>query len=173
MARIPEKVNDFRVYVNGSPELKGVSDLQLPSLNPKTETVSGGGLMGEYDAPNFSHLESMKATINWRVINDELIEFLKPEVIKVDFRVANQELEGSKGKHEFGVNRIVIRGIPMNNDLGKVAKGSPYEGSSEIEVLYIKMEYNGKTLIEIDKLNYIYRVGDVDYMEKLRAALGM
>ncbi|WP_433595130.1 phage major tail tube protein [Lysinibacillus xylanilyticus] len=173
MAKIPEKLNDFRVYANGSPEIKGVSDLQLPPLNPKTETVSGGGIMGEYDSPNFGHLESMKATINWRVINDELLEFLKPEAIKLDFRLANQEYDGSKGKHEFGVNRIVIRGIPINNDLGKVAKGSAYEGSSEVEVLYLKMEYNGKPLVEIDKINYIYRVGNVDYLEKLRAALGI
>jgi len=173
MAKIPEKLNDFRAYANGSPELKGVADIQLPPLNPKTETVSGGGIMGEYDSPNFSHLESMKTTINWRMINDELLEFLKPEAIKLDFRLANQEYDGAKGKHEFSVNRIVIRGIPINNDLGKAAKGSPYEGSSEVEVLYIKMEYDGKTLIEIDKLNYIYRVGNVDYMEKLRAALGI
>ncbi len=173
MARVPEKANDFRVYVNGSPELKGVADLQLPSFNSKTETVSGGGVMGEYDSPNFSHLESMKATINWRMINDELLEFLKPKAIKLDFRLANQEYDGAKGEHEFSVNRIVMRGLPINNDLGKAAKGSPYEGSSEIEILYIKMEYNGKNLIEIDKLNYIYRVGDVDYMEKLRAALGI
>ncbi|MGE8036824.1 phage major tail tube protein [Lysinibacillus sp. NPDC093692] len=173
MPRIPEKLNDFRAYVNGSPELKGVADLQLPSLNPKAETVSGGGVMGEYDSPNFSHLESMKTTINWRMIGEELLEFLKPVAIKLDFRLANQEYDSLKGSHEFRVNRVVIRGIPMNNDLGKVSKGSPYEASTEVEVLYLKMEYDGKTLVEIDKLNYIYRVGDVDYMEKLRAALGI
>lgn len=173
MAKIPEKLNEFRVYVNDSPELKGVSDVQLPPFNAMTETVSGAGVMGEYESPNFGHLQSMKATINWRMTTDELLEFLKPETLKLDFRLANQEYNSTKGKHEFSVTRVIMRGIPVNNDPGKASKGSPYEGSSEVEILYIKMEYEGKTLIEIDKLNYIYNVGEIDYMEKLRAALGL
>lgn len=173
MPRIPEKLNEFRAYVNDSPELKGVADLQLPSFNHMTETVSGGGVMGEYESPNFSHLQSMKAAINWRMITAELLEFLKPQALKLDFRLANQEYDSVAGQHDFTVTRVVMRGIPINNDPGKVKKGSPYEGSSEVEILYIKMEYEGKTLIEIDKLNYIYRVGNVDYTEKLRKALGI
>ncbi|MFF2794981.1 phage major tail tube protein [Lysinibacillus xylanilyticus] len=173
MPAIPEKLNEFRVYVNGSPELKGVSDLQLPSLKAMAETVGGGGIMGEYESPNYSHLESMKLTINWRSINSELLDFLKPKSLKLDCRLVNQELDSVKMEHGFNVNRVVIRGIPISNDLGKASKGSPYEGSSEIEVLYMKMESNGKTLIEIDKLNYIYRVGDEDFMDKLKAALGI
>lgn len=39
MSIIPEKLNDFRVFLSGKPDLKGVADLQLPSLEFLTETV--------------------------------------------------------------------------------------------------------------------------------------
>ncbi|CDX01300.1 Phage tail tube protein FII-like protein [Desulfitobacterium hafniense] len=170
---IPEKLNDFRIYINGSTDLKGTADLQLPSFESMTETVSGAGIAGEYESPNIGHFSSMKFTINWKMITGELTEFLKPEVMMIDCRLANQEYNAVQGKHEFKANRVVVKGIPTTNDLGKAEKGSTYDGSSEIEVLYIKVQRDGKTLVELDKINYIYIVDGVDYMVKLRTALGM
>ncbi|KAB8126906.1 phage tail protein [Gracilibacillus oryzae] len=170
---IPEKLNDFRVYVNGSTDSKGISDLQLPPLESMTETVSGGGIAGEYESPNIGHLGSMKLTINWTVLNDDLTEFLKPQTLMIDCRLANQEYNPTKGKHEFVPNKVLVRGIPTSNDPGKAEKGTPYEGSSEVEVLYMKLERDGRTILEFDKINYIYKVDGVDYMADLREALGM
>lgn len=173
MAKIPEKLNDFRMFVNDSPELKANADVELPSLNFMTETVSGAGVQGEYESPNYTHLESMKVKVNWRLICDEIIEFLKPQTLKLDLRAANQVYDNVTGKHEFTVTRAVIKGIPLKNEPGKLSKGAQYDGSTEIEVLYMKLEYQGRTLIEIDKINYIYKVDGVDYSEPLRKALGI
>lgn len=170
---IPEKLNDFRIYANGSTDLKGVADLQLPSFEPMSDTVSGAGIAGEYDSPTLGHFQSMKLTINWKVITSEIVEFLKPQPINIDCRLANQEYNSTKGKHEFKANRVIVRGIPGPNDLGKAEKGSTYDGSTEIEILYIKIERDGRTLVELDKVNYIYNVDGVDYMSALREALGM
>lgn len=170
---VPEKLNDFRVYVAGNPDLMGVADLQLPSLEFMTESVAGAGIGGEYESPNIGHLQSMQFTLNWRMITGELLEFLKPQVLTVECRLANQEYFVSKQRHYLKANRVVVRGIPVKNDLGKAEKGSPYDGSTDIEVLYIKVERDGKTLIEVDKINYIYIVDGVDYMAEIREALGM
>lgn len=173
MSIIPEKLNDFRVYVSGKSDLKGVADLQLPSLEYLTETVNGAGILGEYESPAYGHFQSMKFAINWRVTSDELLDFYKPEAITVDCRLANQEYDAIKGKHHFKPNRVLVHGLATKNDLGKVQKGSPYESSTEIEVLYMKVEREGKVLLEIDKINYIFIVDDVDYSARLREALGM
>lgn len=170
---IPEKLNDFRIYANGSGEKTGVADLQLPSFEAMTDTVNGAGIAGEYDSPNIGHFQSMKLTINWRLITGEITEFLKPQMINVDCRLANQEYNPTKGKHEFKANRVVVRGIPTKNDLGKAEKGAANDGSTEIEIHYIKVQREGKTLVELDKDNYIYIVDGVDYMADIRAALGM
>lgn len=170
---VPEKLNDFRVYVAGSTDLQGVADLQLPSFEAMTDAISGAGIAGEYEAPNLGHFQSMKFVINWRMITGEITEFLKPQALTVECRLANQEYNSTDGKHMFKANRVVVRGIPSTNDLGKAEKGSTYDGSTEIEVLYIKVERDGKVLVELDKINYIYIVDGVDYMADIRAALGM
>lgn len=173
MPIVPEKLNDFRVFANGSPDLKGVADLQLPSFDAMTETLSGAGVAGEYESVTFGHFQSMKFVINWRMITDELIDFLRPEAISVDCRLANQEYDSTAGKHRFRPNRVFVRGQVTKNDLGKAAKGSAYEGSSEVEVTYIKVEREGKTIVELDKINYKFVVDGFDYMAAIREALGM
>jgi uncharacterized protein len=172
MGLIPEKLNDFRVFVSGSSDLKGVADLQLPSFDAMTETVSGAGIAGEYESVNLGHFQSMKFTLNWRMITSELTEFLKPESIQVDCRLANQMYDQVSGKHQFKASRVLVKGAVTKNDLGKASKGSPYEGSSEIEVTYLKVEYDGKIIVELDKINYIYKVNGFDYMAAIRKALG-
>jgi uncharacterized protein len=173
MSIIPEKLNDFRVFVSGSPDLKGVADLQLPSFDAMTESISGAGIAGEYESVNYGHFQSMKFTLNWRMITGEIAEFLKPEAIQLDCRLANQEYDSTLGKHKFNPNKVVVKGQVTKNDLGKAAKGSAYDGSSEVEVTYIKLEREGVKLVEIDKTNYIYEVNGVDYMAAIREALGM
>lgn len=173
MSIIPEKLNDFRVYEPGNPDYKGVSDIQLPSLEHMTEAINGAGILGEYESPAFGHLSSMKLVLNWRVTSKELLSFFRPEAMEIDCRMANQEYNEQLGKHNFTANRLYVRGIPVKNDLGKVQKGSPYEGSTELEVLHMRLECDGEVLIEVDRINYIYRVGGVDYTQKLREALGL
>jgi len=170
---IPDKLNDFKVYVNGSPDLKGVADLQLPSFEAMTDTLSGGGIAGEIETPNLGHFQSMRLTINWTSILDDLSEFFKPQAVMVDCRLANQEFNPAKGQPEIKATRVVVRGIPVTNNLGNAQKGGKYEGSTEIEVIYIKVERGQKTLVELDKINYIYKVDGVDYMAQIREALGM
>ena len=173
MSPIPEKLNDFRVSLSGRADLRGVADLQLPSFEPLTETVNGAGILGEYESPSFGHFGSMKLVMNWRVMSDELLDFYIPEAITVDCRMANQSYNSVKGKHEFPAMRVLVHGLATKVDPGKVQKASPYESSTEIEILYVKVESNGKILVELDKANYIYIVDGVDYAARLREALGM
>lgn len=170
---IPEKLNDFRVYLNGSSDLKGIVDLTLPSFEPLTESVKGAGIAGEYESPNIGHFQSMKLTLNWRVLNDDLSKFLAPVAQKIDCRGANQEFDAATGTYSMKSVRVLVQGTPGKIEPGKMEKGSPYEASTEIEVTYIKIEIDGKTVVELDKLNYKYVVNGVDYLAEVRKALGL
>ncbi len=169
----PEKLNEFRIFANDKPDLLGVSDIELPELNFMTETVNGAGIFGEYESPNFGHLESMQLKISWRVITKELVDFYKPDGIKLDCRLLNQHFETKNRKHQVTPSRVLVLGSVTKNSLGKVEKGSPYEGSSEVEVHYIKIEENGKVLYEYDRHNYIYKVDGIDYGARIREGLGL
>jgi uncharacterized protein len=170
---VPQHLNDFKIYKDGSTDYKGVADLQLPSFDPMTETVSGGGLAGEVEEIILGHFQSMKLTINWKVITDEITDFLKPITHSLDCRLVNQEYDATARQNKLKVNRVSVRGKATKNDFGKASKGSAYDGSSEIEIEYIKVQRDGFTIVELDKYNYIYVVDGVDYMAELREALGM
>lgn len=173
MANFPEKINDYKIYVNKKPELRGIGDLQLPSFDSLTESVNAAGILGEIEIPIFGQFSSMKFVINWTMITDEITTFLETGNLTVDARIANQEHDTTQGESKFIPQRVFVRGKATKNDFGKVAKGQGYEGSTEIEVTYIKIERNGVTMVELDKLNYIYKVNGEDQLKGLRAALGM
>lgn len=174
MSMIPEKMNDLRVYVNDSPEYKGIGDVQLPSLDGMTETINAAGVLGEYESPNIGHMQSMKLTINWTATIDKVMAvFYKQDAIKIDCRLADQRYDQTSSKHKFVANRVLVQGHVIKHDLGKAAKGSPYEGTTEIEVLYMKIESDKQAIIEYDRTNYIYMVEGVDMLSELRAALGI
>lgn len=53
-------------------------------------------------------------------------------------------------------------------ELGKLAAGTQTETKNTIEVLYLKVEENGKVLLELDKLNSIYIVDGEDLLADVR-----
>lgn len=172
MAQIPEKLNDFLVYFNGA-KLAGTADIQLPAFENLTETVRGAGILGEYESPTIGHFQSMKMTINWRVVNESVISLVAPVVGSFDCRGANQIYDSGTGQYIFVPCRVLARGIANRNELGKMEKGSPYDASSEIEITYIKVEINGVTRVELDKVGYKFVVNGKDYLADIRKALGM
>lgn len=55
---------------------------------------------------------------------------------------------------------------------GKVAPASSAEASGEYAVTYFATFIDGKKVLEIDKLNFIYEVDGVDYLADARKAMG-
>ena len=45
--QVPEVLNDFRVYEEGSDNCLGVAKVELPSESVMTQTVKGVGIAGE------------------------------------------------------------------------------------------------------------------------------
>jgi len=173
MNKIPERLNDFRVYRNGTSDLLGVADITLPSLEPLKESLKGAGFAGEYESPTLGHFQSMKLGLNWRTISNEQIKLFRQEAQRLDCRGANQIYDAATGKYSFPSIRVVVQGPPGKLDFGKMEKGATSDGNNEIECLYLKVEVDGKTLIEIDKLNYVCIIDGVDILKDIRKALGL
>ncbi|MBO8136803.1 MAG: phage major tail tube protein [Desulfotomaculum sp.] len=170
---IPERLTAFRVYLEGSTDLKGVADIQLPSLEAMTETVKGAGIAGEYESPTLGHFQSMKLTLNWRTVSRDMIKLLRQEAQRLDCRGAIQEYDAAAGKYRIRQARVVVQGPPTKIEPGKFETGSPSDGSTEIEVLYLKIDIDGKNYVEIDKLNYKCVIDGIDYLADIRKALGL
>lgn len=169
---VPEKLINYRVYQDGQ-DLLGMADITLPSFSAMTETIKGAGLAGEVDSPVLGHYGSMELQINWRTIIKSNLNLAAPKGIHLDLRGAQQHWDSTSGNYVIVPVKVVVHCVPKTTELGKFDAGTTTDTSNTFEVYYIKVTVNNKELIELDKYNYICKVGGVDVLGEVRDALGL
>ena len=78
----------------------------------------------------------------------------------------------STGRYVQQAVKHVLVVNPKKFAPGKLAPASSAEASGEYPVTYYATYIDGKKVLEIDILNFIYYVNGVDYLEVVRKALG-
>ena len=169
--KIPEKTIAFNVYRDGT-VLMGVATVELPQLQAMTETISGAGIAGEIDSPTLGHFQSMTAKLSFRTKTSNFVQLSAPVSHHLDLRAAVQHHDGGTGKIEAGAERVVLRGMPKVSSFGKYETAKPQDSEVELETTYLKLVQDGEETLELDKLNYIFKVDGTDYLESVRSALG-
>lgn len=165
---IPETINAFNVYRNGT-KLVGISEeVTLPDFEQLTETISGPGILGEFESASIGHFSAMELEIPYRTI-DGVKEHLNPfEAQDITLRGAIQQTDAS-GAVDFIPMRVVVRGKSNKVSSGSLKQGAPMGSSVTIQVIYILIEIDGTIVIELDKLNSVYKVNGIDILEKVRS----
>ena len=69
---------------------------------------------------------------------------------------------------DFMPSRVVIKGKSKGFTGGKAKQGNGTGSSVKVEIIYILIEVNGKKKFELDKLNFVYKVNNVDLLAKVR-----
>lgn len=172
MSKIPEKLNDYRVYLDAV-ELVGTADVTLPSLEFTSETIKGAGVAGEVDSPNIGHLGAMTLSLNWRTITDALAKLAAPKAHHLEARGTMQTYDSGAGTYSQVPVKVVCKGIPKKIDLGKLEQGQAMDAASEFEVVYLKLTLDGKDRWEIDKFAYKCVIDGTDYLKDVRTNLGL
>lgn len=172
MNKISEKLINYSGYLDGTDYL-GTVDVELPSLEAMTESVTGAGIAGEFDGPVLGHYGSMTVTLNWRTLTRPQFKLAKQKSHTIDFRGAQQIYDAANGTYETQGTRVSIRGIPKTTGVGTLAPATTTGSSNELEVSYIKIEIDGERILEIDKFNFIAYVDGEDVLENVRQQLGM
>ncbi len=169
MYNIPSKINSFNVYKDGT-KLIGISEeVTLPDFEALTETLSGPGILGEVDDPTLGHFSSMEMEIPFRQMDKDLF-ILSDDIssVTITLRGSIQYTVNETGATAFRPMRIVVRGKNKGITGGKAKQGSGTGSSIKLEILYILIEIGNVTEIELDKLNFIYKVHGKDLLEKVR-----
>ena len=157
---IPEKINDFNTYLDGNKMIGVAASVTLPEVKMKTSTVSGAGINGEIDSPTIGQFESMEQEIDFNVLYSSAMDMLSPlSVVNLTLRAA-QQVYDKTGGYAFKGLRVVEMGRVKTFNPGKVEKG---EGM-EAKVTYLLVENDGSPLLEVDKLNGVYKVNGVDML---------
>lgn len=170
-SNIPDKIINFNVY-SDTEKLLGVSgEVTLPDFEPMTETLSGAGILGEIESPTPGHFGSQEIEIQFRTLTQSAFKVFENDSNTFIFRAAQQSRAVTSNKSEVRPLKIVVKGASKGGNLGKLGVGAPTETTVKLEIYYIKVEENGETLLELDKLNCIYVVNGVDKLADIRNAI--
>jgi hypothetical protein len=91
-------------------------------------------------------------------------------VVNLTFRAA-QQVYDKTGGYAFKGLRIVEMGRVKKFKPGKIEKGEAMEATVTLELTYIMIEVDGKQLVEIDKLNGVYKVNGVDMIAGVKSLI--
>ena len=165
---IPEKINEYNAYLDGTKMIGVAAASTLPEVNMQTSTVSGMGVNGEIDSPTLGQFESMEQTINFNTLYSSAMDMLSPlKTVELTIRAA-QQVYDKEGGYTFKGLRVVERGRVKNFKPGKVKKSETMDASITIELTYILIEVDGSVMLEIDKLNGVYKTNDTDMLAEVR-----
>lgn len=170
VTNVPEIINNFNVYSNGN-QLIGVSgSVTLPTLDAITETISGAGILGEYETSIVGNYSSIQQEVPFRVLDTDIFSIMNPtELVDLTFRASQQSTVKSTGAIAYKGMRVVERGRFKNFDPGKLELGKQMDAKVTMELMYILIEVGGKTMLEYDKLNSVFTVNGVDLLAKVRS----
>ena len=171
MRKVDETVIGFAVYEDAT-EYYGMSEVTLPEISNLTEEISGAGMGGKVEAVILGAIEAMTTTLNFRTVTKNAIKLHEPREHKIDLRVAQQNKNTTKGVTEVGRVKHLLTLTPKKLNPGKVATASAAEVSGEYATTYFATYIDGKKMLEIDPLNYIYFVNGKDWLADVRKALG-
>jgi P2 family phage contractile tail tube protein len=169
MNGIPEKINMFNVYNDGT-KLIGLSgEIKLPDFSAKADTVSGPGILGEFGSVTPGYFESQELEIPFNLLNDDLFSLMDPlSAVSLTLR-ASEQYSTVDGGTDFQGMRVVVRGKFKKLTAGKVKQGESTDSSVTIELTYIYIECDGSPMIELDKINSVFKVRGVDVLQKARS----
>lgn len=172
---IPEKVRNYNVYTGdtASQKLAGVAnEVTLPDFPYTTEEIAGAGILGSYESPNVGHTDSSSITIPLRLIMEENLALAVGDMAKLTLRAGTQSTDIANGQIIEAGLMINIQGPVKQINWGTMGVGQPMSAEITVEILYFKASRDNQgslfTLLELDKLNFVYIVNGVDKLENLR-----
>lgn len=170
---IPEKTINYRLFIDGSASPTALVDVDLPEIKMMSETISGAGITGEIESPTLGHTSSLILGLNIRSLMGEDFLALAQKSYTLELKAGMQSTDHINGVIQTGKLSIVAKGTPTGLTLGKLSVGKPTDSKAEFSLTYLKITYDGKEILEIDKLAMIHKVNGTDYLADLRDALGI
>lgn len=144
-------------------------EVSLADISFMTETISGAGMLGEYETVIMGHTSSIEQEIPFRMLEEDVFSLANPmDVQELTLRGTEQVSERGTGKIETQGIRIVLRGRPKSFKPGTIKMGGQMGASVTLELLYIMIEIEGENKFELDKLNEVFKVDGDDIMARIK-----
>lgn len=166
----PEVVNKFNVYNDAGRIVGTTGEISLATLQAMTAAVSGAGILGEYNTAVIGMFQSISQDIPFRMVDKDFFGMLNTGeqsklVLRASVQQRNRETGGTLSTQHM---RLVFRGHPTAANMGTLKMGDLMNASVTLELTYILVEIGGVVMLELDKLNSVYKVNDVDLLAEIR-----
>ena len=159
---IPDKINDFNVYRDGDKLIGIGEEVTLPDIEMMSESVIVPG--GEVDSPTIGQFASSQVEIPFQSLTRDTFDLMNPlKSVNITLRASQQEMDGN-GNIVFTGIRAVFRGRPKTLTAGSIKKGAGTGTSLAIEWTYYLLEIASKKVVEIDKLNSVFKINGADIL---------
>lgn len=169
---IPDKIYNYKVYDNDELLIGTGEEMTLPTLEPLSNTVAGGGIMGELDIPLIGMFKSIEQEVEFNSLYSDVKRYLKiGRSADLTFRAATNIVNKETSEAEFVSMRIVERGIAKKAEFGKLKRGETMGTKATLELTYFAVYVNDEEVLVLDKLNEIYRVDGEDQLATVKAML--
>lgn len=165
----PEVINNFRVYNDANKVMGTTGEVNIAEFQAMTATVSGAGILGEYNTAVIGMFQSMNQEIPFRMIDKDYFTMLNTGeqskiVLRSSVQQRNRETGGTLSTQAM---RLVFRGHPTAAKLGTLKIGDMMNASITLELTYVLVEMGGMVMLELDKLNSVYKVNGKNLLEKI------
>ncbi|AIQ20730.1 MULTISPECIES: phage major tail tube protein [Paenibacillus] len=168
-----ERIIDYSVFLSDQDRYLGTATATLPEITYLVETIKGGGISGEIEAPSPGHTGVMNLSLKWRTMEKEAVELMAPKVHMLTLRASIQTFNTSTAEYNESALKITVRARPLGLSLGNLEPATTMETTNNFSVSYLMVELNGERILEIDKYNYVHRVFDKDYLEITKRNLAL
>ena len=166
---LPHVLKNMNLFVDGRGYAGRVDEIKLPKLTLKTEEHRAGGM----DIP-------VEIELGMDKLEAELtISVFDPEVFKLfgllDNAATQITIRGAIQAQGVAAKPVIVnlRGGWKELDAGTWKPGDKSTLTLQVAAHYYKLTVADEELIEIDAVNLVRKVGGVDQMAEIRAAIGV
>lgn len=173
MPTIPNHVANYSIFKEGR-RLLGLADVSvICNLQNLTATLKGSGIPGEIDMPVQCHFQAMAVTLNWHTVTEDGVYTFWQDGAVLDCWAAHQYHDTEQNRIVHHGWRYVLGTVPKGYNLGKLEVGTTGDASTELELITIRVLFNGTEKLMIDKGNFQCRIDGRDFGGRIRQLIGL
>lgn len=166
------RLTNANVYADGGSLLGQAMEIDLPTVTYKQADHAALGMIGSIET--FAGIDKMEATIRWTApYPDAIKKFANPfQSIALQVR-GNLETYTSAGRTDQQPYIVYMTVMSKGQPAGNMKQHENVEMENTLNVLYLKIEINGESVLEVDPLAQIYKVDGQDLLQAYKTNLGL
>lgn len=165
------RLTNANIYMDGDNLLGRAEEISLPTLKSKMSEHKALGLQGAIELP--SGFEKLELKIKWNAFYQDVFDKMANPYKSVKLQ-ARSSLEIWEGGEMIAQQRVVCYATvqPKGFPLGNFKQNDNVELESELACTYVKLEIDGKEILEFDAMANIFKINGVDQFAEYRSNIG-